>query len=746
MEPEEKQKNVELDAVVQNGVDTNSKLDSIEVTNEAQVVEQQATTKAVKDVEVSVDANTKQIEKGVNDFAPSLEAMAKAQELLSSFVSNLTGPEGKKGDKGDKGDKGEDAHKTGPRGLMGPEGPEGPMGKTGPQGPMGKTGPKGLKGDQGPAGKPGKDAPVKSIIKETTETVSKEVLKQVDKDIDSVQRHVASKSYAMRDLTDTQTGTTGQIMMKQADGSWAPATAAGTGDMLQATYDPTSVAGDAFDTDNHVDGTTNKVYTATEKTKLGTIEESADVTDEANVTDALDGATLSDIGTPASGDLILLQDASDSNNLKVAQFSTFAGGGGGGDVTKVGTPVDSQIGVWTGDGTIEGASSLTYNGSNLQLTGDIGSTGTRITKGWFTDLQVTNAIAGDITGNSATVTNGVYTTDSGTVFEPAKGADDNYVTDAEKVVIGNTSGTNTGDMSNADVKTAYEANANTNAYTDAEKTKLTGISQGIANGDYVGINSTTVADNDYAKFTSTGLEGRSYAEVLSDIGAEPAKGSDDNYVTDAEKVVIGNTSGTNSGDEPDASDTVKGIVELATNAEVTTGTDTARAVTPAGAKVELDKKLALSGGTMTGDIQLGETDIKLDATLSGDEKWSGIVVAGTLGSTVATGEVCFLASDGKWDKVDGIQDGTDTGFNKQLGICLDGGNDTDSTEMLLYGKVRSAEFPAFTVGSPVYLSDTAGDLTTTAPSTTNHTLRIVGFALSAEELMFNPSNDWVVHA
>ncbi len=74
-----------------------------------------------------------------------------------------------------------------------------------------------------------------------------------------------------------------------------------------------------------------------------------------------------------------------------------------GDVTKVGTPVDNQIGVWTGDGTIEGTAGFTYDGSNFQITGDIGSTGTRITKGWFVDLQVTNAIAGDITGNAATV-------------------------------------------------------------------------------------------------------------------------------------------------------------------------------------------------------------------------------------------------------------------------------------------------------------------------------------------------------
>lgn len=51
-----------------------------------------------------------------------------------------------------------------------------------------------------------------------------------------------------------------------------------------------------------------------------------------------------------------------------------------------------------------------------------------------------------------------------------------------------------------------------------------------------------------------------------------------------------------------ASETVKGIVELATNAEALTGTDTARAVTPANIKPLLDAKLALSGGTMSGTI------------------------------------------------------------------------------------------------------------------------------------------------
>jgi len=70
----------------------------------------------------------------------------------------------------------------------------------------------------------------------------------------------------------------------------------GSGDMSKATYDPTSVEGDAFDVDNHVDGTTNKVYTATEKTKLSGVSTGADVT-SANETSHADVVVDGDIGT-----------------------------------------------------------------------------------------------------------------------------------------------------------------------------------------------------------------------------------------------------------------------------------------------------------------------------------------------------------------------------------------------------------------------------------------------------------------
>lgn len=58
------------------------------------------------------------------------------------------------------------------------------------------------------------------------------------------------------------------------------------------------------------------------------------------------------------------------------------------------------------------AAAFSFNSQDITNVGSLGVTGTRLTKGWFTDIEVTNAIAGAVTGNAGTVTNGVYTTDN----------------------------------------------------------------------------------------------------------------------------------------------------------------------------------------------------------------------------------------------------------------------------------------------------------------------------------------------
>jgi len=152
--------------------------------------------------------------------------------------------------------------------------------------------------------------------------------------------------------------------------------------------------------------------TATNNAKVTNATHSGDVTGDTALTiatGAVDLGMLSATGTPSSSTFL-------------RGDNTWSVPAGTGDVSKVGTPVDNQIGVWTGDGTIEGTINLTYTGSNLQFAGDLGSTGTRITKGWLTDLTVTNAITGSVTGNAGTVTNGAYTTNNLSVFSATTSA------------------------------------------------------------------------------------------------------------------------------------------------------------------------------------------------------------------------------------------------------------------------------------------------------------------------------------
>lgn len=57
----------------------------------------------------------------------------------------------------------------------------------------------------------------------------------------------------------------------------------------------------------------------------------------------------------------------------------------------------------TGGFTVSGGN-LALGANSITMSGSIGVTGTRVTKGWFTDLEVTNTIVGSVNGNAATVT------------------------------------------------------------------------------------------------------------------------------------------------------------------------------------------------------------------------------------------------------------------------------------------------------------------------------------------------------
>lgn len=84
-----------------------------------------------------------------------------------------------------------------------------------------------------------------------------------------------------------------------------------------------------------------------------------------------------------------------SNGASVAP--SFATPGGSGDVSKVGTPVDGQLGVWTGDGTIEGDAALTFDTTTDTLT-SVNFAG-----------NLTGNVTGNVSGSSGSTTGNAAT-------------------------------------------------------------------------------------------------------------------------------------------------------------------------------------------------------------------------------------------------------------------------------------------------------------------------------------------------
>jgi len=186
---------------------------------------------------------------------------------------------------------------------------------------------------------------------------------------------------------------------------------------------------------------TDQVYTGSQASNI----DAGDITNLSNLSNTntgdqdlsgkQDNITLTTTGSSGASTLI-------GATLNIPIYT----GGGGGDVLKVGTPVNNQVGVWTGDGTIEGTTGLTYSGTALDLTGNITLTGTVDGIDISTDVSA-NTLKVSYTDGALidqSVVSGATPTFTNTNFTEA--TDKNYVSDAQLVVIGNTSNTNTGDQ------------------------------------------------------------------------------------------------------------------------------------------------------------------------------------------------------------------------------------------------------------------------------------------------------------
>lgn len=418
---------------------------------------------------------------------------------------------------------------------------------------------------------------------------------------------------------------------------------------------------------------------------------------------------------------------------------------------------------------------LALGANNLTMTGSIGATAARVTKGWFVDAEFTNVptIGGNALGTIyAAIGQTMYIGTTAVAINRASAslslAGVNIDGNAGTVTVANEATDTTcyilfaTDVSGSlapKTNTGLTFNSSTGVITLASSVlTTTDINGGTIDGVTIGgavagaITGTTITANtgfmpDADDGAYLGQSGTAFSDLFLASGAVINFAAGNATITHSTGLLTLNVPlslGTSNA-------LTVGTIELGAASDTTISRVSAGVIAVEGVTL-----LTVAGGTLTGNLVLGEnTSVDLDPSLSADGKYTGTAVTGTSGEALAFGDVCTLAdTSGKWFKADvsGAVD-ADSDARNLLGMCVLAAAGADaSTKMLLIGVIKAdANFPALTVGKPVYAS-TTGDITQTQPTTTDHVIRIIGYAVpdatsatAPQSIFFNPSNVWTTH-
>lgn len=112
------------------------------------------------------------------------------------------------------------------------------------------------------------------------------------------------------------------------------------------------------------------------------------------------------------------------------------------------------------------------------------------------------------------------------------------------------------------------------------------------------------------------------------------------------------------------------------------------------------------------------------------------------GGTMSAGDLAVITDDQSSTPLAVLADADSTTTATGKLVCINETiNTANSGEAVVKGYVSG--FSGLTDGAPQYISTTAGDFTETAPSGDGDIVRIAGYAMSATEILFDPSNSWL---
>ena len=153
-----------------------------------------------------------------------------------------------------------------------------------------------------------------------------------------------------------------------------------------------------------------------------------------------------------------------------------------------------------------------------------------------------------------------------------------------------------------------------------------------------------------------------------------------------------------------------------------------------------------TGGTITGTPMVYES--KGSATLAND-KHSGVVLEMLAGESIAVGDWVYADStDGRVSKADAYDTG-DNGHYPAIGVSVSAqGSAGSAVKILTHGVYNDSDGfggSDLTEGNVLYLSETAGGVTATAPSDDGDIVQVCGIAIGPRDVFVNPSLDMIEH-
>ena len=274
----------------------------------------------------------------------------------------------------------------------------------------------------------------------------------------------------------------------------------------------------------------------------------------------------------------------------------------------------------------------------------------------------------------------------------------------------------------------------------------------------------SVADNDFLRIDSTAVEGRSAAEVLSDISAAPAAG-DSNILTTGALDSGSITSGFGAIDNGTsnirtATITAETAVVPDAASGATLGTtalewghiyigDDQKIYLGDGQDVSLEydedgtDQLRISGKTVfDNDMEIADSKFVEFASAAGtpttDNTVQGIVIEFLAAEAITQFDAVYVSTT--TGRV-GRADANDAAKLPAIGIAIEAqGSAGSSVRVLTHGVYRDdGGFGGnMTVGADLYVSETPGTLTTTAPGDDGDFVQLMGVAAGVRSAFINP--------